>query len=127
MNRLVVDASAVLALLLDEPGADYVAEGRGRAAMSTVNACEVIERLIANGHSPARALQMLDALELNLADFTLDLAAAAARLKAGTRALGLSLGDRACLALALREGVPALTADREWAKLNIGVEIRVIR
>lgn len=127
MSRLVLDASAVLALLLEEPGADHVASERGRAAMTTVNACEVIERLAANGLSPARALQMLGALELDMADFTLELAAVAARLKAETRAAGLSLGDRACLALALRENVPVLTADREWAKVNIGVEIRLIR
>ena len=95
--------------------------------MTTVNACEVIERLAANGLSPARALQMLGALELDMADFTLELAAVAARLKAETRAAGLSLGDRACLALALRKNVPVLTADREWAKVNIGVEIRLIR
>lgn len=127
MNSVVLDASAVLALLLDERGADQVDGERDRAAISAVNAGEVIERLVALGRPAEDAVRTVEALELDIVDFTFDLAAIAARLRTKTRAVGLSLGDRACLALALREGLPALTADRGWSKVDVGIEVRLIR
>lgn len=127
MSSVALDASAVLALLLDEDGAALVAGQRRGARLVSVNACEVIERLLALGHSLDRAVDMIAALDLALMDFDFELAAMAASLKSRTRGGGLSLGDRACLALAHREGLPALTADRAWSKIDVGVEVRLIR
>jgi PIN domain nuclease of toxin-antitoxin system len=122
-----VDSSAVVAAILDEPGGDEMALRDGPFLLSAVNLCEVLERLGADGDTTARTLAMLEALGLMLVDFTPDLAAIAARLKAPTRSVGLSLGDRACLALALREQAPVLTGDRAWSKVDVGVEVVLIR
>ena len=99
----------------------------GPFLISTVNLCEVLERLAVGSAAEAPTLAMLEDLGLVLVDFTPDLAAIAARLKASTRSVGLSLGDRACLALALRERTPVLTGDRAWSKVDVGVEIVMIR
>ncbi len=122
-----MDSSAVVAAILEEPGGDEMARRDGPFLLSAVNLCEVLERLAADGDTTARTLAMLDALGLMLVDFTPDLAAIAARLKAPTRSVGLSLGDRACLALALREQAPVLTGDRAWSKVDVGVEVVLIR
>lgn len=127
MSRIVVDSSAVLAGLLSEPGGEAIASLDGPFLLSTVNACEVLERLIAEEFLVARAFAMLEDLNFDIIDFTLDLAVIAARLKASTRPIGLSLGDRACLALALRESLPVLTGDLDWTKVDVGVEVRLIR
>lgn len=127
MSRIVVDSSAVVAALLEEPGGEEMARRDGPFLISTVNLCEVLERLAVGSAAEAPTLAMLEDLGLVLVDFTPDLAAIAARLKASTRSVGLSLGDRACLALALRERTPVLTGDRAWSKVDVGVEIVMIR
>ena len=127
MSRIVVDSSAVVAALLEEPGGEEMARRDGPFLISTVNLCEVLERLAVGSAAEAPTLAMLEDLGLVLVDFTPDLAAIAARLKASTRSVGLSLGDRACLALALRERTPVLTGDRAGAKVYVGVAIVVIR
>ena len=127
MSRIVVDSSAVVAALLEEPGGEEMARRDGPFLISTVNLCEVLERLAVGSAAEAPTLAMLEDLGLVLVEFTPDLAAIAARLKASTRSVGLSLGDRACLALALRERTPVLTGDRAWSKVDVGVEIVMIR
>ena len=127
MSRIVVDSSAVVAALLEEPGGEEMARRDGPFLISTVNLCEVLERLAVGSAAEAPTLAMLEDLGLVLVDFTPDLAAIAARLKASTRSVGLSLGDRACLAHALRERTPVLTGDRAWTKVDVGVEIVMIR
>ena len=122
-----MDSSAVVAALLEEPGGEEMARRDGPFLISTVNLCEVLERLAVGSAAEAPTLAMLEDLGLVLVDFTPDLAAMAARLKAPTRSVGLSLGDRACLALALRERTPVLTGDRAWSKVDVGVEIVMIR
>ncbi len=122
----VLDASAVLALLFDEPGAetvaDMIADG---AAMSTVTHAEVGTVLIRNGRNP-NALALV-AAQVLVEPFNVADAETAAALIAQGATLGLSLGDRACLALAKRLRAPALTAERVWAQLDADIEITLIR
>ena len=123
----ILDASALLAFLFDEPGADRAADVLSRAAISTINWAEVVQRVIARGGNatPARD-DLLDA-GLELVPVSIGDAELAAVWQAPTRRLGLSLADRACLALAHRTGLPALTADRSWRDIDLGVDVEIIR
>ena len=119
MTSVVLDASAVLALVRDEPGADKVAPHVGRAAISAVNLQEVIKELLLSGLDEATTRDLLDELRLDVRAHDVDAAYSAADLHAQTRQYGRGLGDRSCLALAVQLGVPALTADREWKKVRV--------
>jgi ribonuclease VapC len=122
----VLDASAILAMLFDEPGAETVAEMiADGAAMSTVTHAEVGTVLIRTGRNP-NALALV-AAQVLVEPFSVADAETAAALIAQGATLGLSLGDRACLALAKRLRAPALTAERAWAQLEAGIEITPIR
>ncbi len=123
----VVDASALLALLHSEPGAEAVEEALEHAAISTVNWSEVCQRWLAHQVDVSDLRPDTEALGLEIVPFTVDDAEQAAELWSATRELGLSLGDRACLALARRLGRPALTADRAWLEADLGIEVRTIR
>jgi PIN domain nuclease of toxin-antitoxin system len=133
VSSAVLDASALLAYLRDEQGADMVADAiAAGAAISTVNLAEVLSRTADRGGDPARIMrQMTDRGLLDGAiatePFTAADAVEVARLRPSTRAQGLSLGDRACLALARRLHRPALTADTAWSGLDLGVELHQIR
>ncbi len=126
-DRIVLDASAVLAMIQQEPGGAAVAELLGRAVISSVNLAEVGSRVIDGGVDAQVAKRMLDDFYLEVPDFDAEMAHASAALRAETRFLGLSLGDRACLALGKTLGLPVLTADRAWGKLDIGVEVQLLR
>lgn len=119
MTSVVFDASAVLALVRDEPGADKVAPYVGRAAISAVNLQEIVKELLLSGLDEATTRELLDELRLDVRAHDVAAAYAAAALHAQTREYGRGLGDRSCLALAMQLGVPALTADREWKKVRI--------
>jgi ribonuclease VapC len=119
MASIVFDASAILALLRDEPGADVVAQYIGDGLISAVNLQEVIKGLLRREVPIDAALAMLDALHLDVRPHGRDDAVAAANLYPATKAFGSGLGDRTCMALAIAEGLPILTADREWAKIEI--------
>lgn len=119
MTSVVLDASAVLALIRDEPGADKVIPHVGRAAISAVNLQEVVKELLLSGLDEATTCELLDELRLDIRPHDATAAFAAAALDAQTRQYGRSLGDRSCLALAMQLGVPALTADREWEKVRV--------
>jgi PIN domain nuclease of toxin-antitoxin system len=123
----VIDASAALAVLLDEPQADRVVAFLSGGAMSAVNFSEVVAKLQERG-MPDRAIDLaLEHLNLDVVAFDQTQATSAGKLRARTRSAGLSLGDRACLALASALAVPAVTMDRGWAKVDAGAEVVVAR
>jgi len=124
----VLDASAILALLHREPGLEVVQASIAVSVVSSVNWAEVLQKVIARGaRGPEDVGEDLQYLGLDVMPFTIDDAARASGLWSMGRSAGLSLGDRACLSLALRLGLAALTADRRWATLEIGVEVQLIR
>jgi PIN domain nuclease of toxin-antitoxin system len=126
-QRLVLDASALLALLFREPGADLVRPVLRGAVMSTVNWTEVQQVILRRGGNVEGLRSDLGRRGLSFVSFDEDDADDAARLYPLTRGLQLSLADRACLALARRLSATVLTGDRVWADLDIGVEVRLIR
>ncbi len=124
---VAIDASVALILYFREAGFDAAnAIARG-GIISTVNVAEVLSRLARTGASPAEAMRELQRVNIEVVPFTLDHARRVAELGPLTRSAGLSLGDRACLALAMERGVAAATADRAWAELDLPVRIDVIR
>ena len=128
MSRIVLDSSALLVVLNREAGADKLPpELLSAATCSTVNLAEVHSKLIAHGFSEADAWKAALYPIGERADFTLDHAQIAGNLIRQTRRFGLSLGDRACLALALELGAPVYTADKAWKNLKLRVPIHVIR
>lgn len=124
----MLDASALLALLFREPGAERVAASLAQGAISAVNLAEVLGRLVRDGRPLAEAVHRLAALGLEVVPLDAERATAVAGLEPLTsRLAGLSLGDRCCLALALERGVPALTADGAWQRLPHPVRVELIR
>ncbi|MGI8681134.1 MAG: type II toxin-antitoxin system VapC family toxin [Mycobacteriales bacterium] len=124
-----VDASALLALMFTEQGAErFLSLAGQRPAMSTVNWSEVHQKLIQHGVDGRRLLSAVLDAGLEIMDLTVDRAERTADLWPATRLLGLSLGDRACLALALELRRPAVTADRSWSRLEIdGLDVHSLR
>ncbi len=129
MTEAVLDASALVALLRGEPGGIRVENALAESAMTTVNFAEVIGHFARKGASEAEIRSMLDPLPFARVPLDDELAYQAGILLPVTRSAGLSLGDRACLALARRLGVPALTADRAWRTIaeQAGVRVELIR
>jgi len=127
MAETVVDASALLALLNEEPGADTVAEALPGSAISAVNLSEVVSKL-SEGGMPVKAIyQALQPLGLEIVPFDEDQAYQTGFLRIATRDLGMSLGDRACLSLAAKLGAVALTADKAWCGVSMGTSVKLIR
>ena len=124
---VVLDASALLAYLQDEPGGEGVDRMLAESVMSSVNWAEVVQKSIAAGVEVDGMLDDLQSLGLRVEPFTLEDGERAGRLWEQTRQAGLSLGDRACLSLGLRLGVAVLTSDRAWARLNLAVNVQIIR
>ncbi|WP_260580744.1 type II toxin-antitoxin system VapC family toxin [Sphingopyxis sp. PET50] len=126
---VVLDASAVLSVLLAENGADVVAEHLSAARLGSVNMSEILAKLMEYGLSMRDARRQIVRLELGIHDFDSDQAERSALLRQPTRHLGLSLGDRACLALGQQLGLPILTADRRMAEAKslLEIDIRLIR
>lgn len=127
MAEWVVDASAVLAFLRDEPGGVLVEARLPRSIISSANLAEVASKLTDRGLAESEVRAILGGLSFEIAPVDAALGLRAGLLRSETRAFGLSLGDRMCLALAEREGLPAVTADRAWAETPLGVEIIAIR
>jgi PIN domain nuclease of toxin-antitoxin system len=128
MNEVVLDASAILAILFQERGREKLtAEILKDAVISTVNLAEVQSKLIKKGYPPEEAWE--DALSLvNLAEpYTSKHARIAGDLITTTEKHGLSLGDRSCLALAIALKAPVYTTEQSWRNLKLGVPIHVIR
>ncbi len=126
-DAIVVDASAIIALLVGEPITRFDSTRLAGASISAVNLSEVLARLQEFGTPESEAAAAVARLELRIVPFDEPLARAAARLRSLTRHVGLSLGDRACLALGEKLGYPVITADRVWGSLEIGVAVVVIR
>lgn len=127
MSPVVLDASAILALAHGEPGADSVEPLVAGSFVSSVNWSEVARVCLAVGRHPNALREVLTDAGCVTVEFGVEDAELAARLREGTRHVGLSLGDRACLALARRLRARAVTADRAWADIDVGVEILCVR
>jgi PIN domain nuclease of toxin-antitoxin system len=129
VSDVVLDASAVLAFLQQEPGAARVelALLEERCHLLTINLAEVLSRLSDWRVPVVEAEARIAAMDVELVPFDRQLARVTAELRQPTRNLGLSLGDRACLALARVMGGRALTADRSWAALDLGISTECIR
>lgn len=123
----VLDASALLAYLNAETGGENVAGWLRGARMSSVNHAEVLGKLVVGGMNAEQADKALAEFGYTVEAFTRSQSKRVAELLPITRSLGLSLGDRACLALAMEQDLPVLTADRAWGDLEIGLDIRLIR
>jgi PIN domain nuclease of toxin-antitoxin system len=126
MIENVLDASAALAVLQNETGKEKVEAILESSIISRVNAAEVLTKLVEKGLSIAEAREAFDNLDLTVIEFDEKQSLKAAELRPLTKHLGLSLGDRVCLALAIQEDVPAVTADKNWANLNF-CKIKIIR
>lgn len=129
MSGVILDASALLAMLREEPGSAEVAGIIHDARIGAVNYAEVISHFVHAGMPAIEVDSMLRPLPLSIVAADTETARLAGRLRALTSDAGLSLGDRFCLALALQEGLPAWTADRQWRSVaeRIGAKIFIIR
>jgi PIN domain nuclease of toxin-antitoxin system len=130
-DPVVLDASAILAFLLEEPGSEAVLalleDGNRLPLISSVNLCEVSTKLVALGGTASHVSMNTTPLLPYVVDFDAQQALYAGELARTTKRLGLSLGDRACLALATSRGAVAWTTDAAWLKLKIGVKMHMLR
>ena len=127
VSSCVLDASALLALLNQEPGEERVVEALASGAvMSTVNLSEVVAKLADIGMTERDIREAIEPLGIELADFDPSGAFSAGLLRPPSRRAGLSLGDRACVALGLHQGLPVLTADTAWSSLSLGGEMEIV-
>ena len=123
----VLDASAVLCLLQEEKGAERVAQALPAAIIGAVNYSEVVGKLTEAGIDGSTVDGLVDKLQLTVIPFDRAQARLAGSLRATTRKLGLSLGDRACLALATAQGATALTCERSWTKFEAPCKVETLR
>ncbi|MDA3630771.1 type II toxin-antitoxin system VapC family toxin [Saccharopolyspora sp. WRP15-2] len=123
----VLDTSAILAWLRGETGADRVGAVIDNATMSTVNWSELAQKLAQHGADAARTCDRLRTFGIAVEPFTADDAVRAGELWMRTRSAGLSLGDRACLALAIRLDAPVVTADKAWQDVDVQVSVELLR
>ena len=126
-RRYTLDASALLAIFNNESGSQEVEALLAKSHIGTVNLAEVAAKLSEYGTDDAEIVSSIGEMELSIVSFDERQALRAGVLRRATQRLGLSLGDRACLALAALTSTTVLTADKAWAKLDIGVNIQVIR
>ena len=127
MTEVVLDASALLARAFGEPGGERVAAVIAGASVSAANLAEVVQKLLDRGFTDQATQDFIRDLPCEIEPLEADSAVRVGFLRRSTQAFGLSLADRACLELAIRKGLPAFTADRAWAELDLGVEVVLIR
>lgn len=128
MNRIVLDASAILAVISGEPGAEKLTPSLlARAVGSAVNLAEVQTKLVTRGWTSEEAWEDATSPVREIVPFDAEQARMAGDLVMQTRLLGLSLGDRACLGLGIALEAPVYTADRTWTKLKVDVTVHVLR
>jgi ribonuclease VapC len=123
----VLDSSALIAFLRKEPGAEKVAAVLMRCCISAVNLAEVIGKMVEHGNPLEPVAYQVELLCIPAIPFNDEQGRLAASLRKTTRQFGLSFGDRACLALALKSGLPALTTQEAWSNCDVGVEVVQIR
>jgi ribonuclease VapC len=123
----VLDSSALLANIWNEPGAEIVAKHLSGAQMSAVNFAEVASKLSERGIDKQKWQSLIVGFGIEVIDFDQGQAIEVGLLREKTKAAGLSLGDRACIALALAKALPCLTADKVWAELGLGVDVKLVR
>ncbi len=124
---VVLDTSALLALILGEPGAEAVLAEADGALVCAVNLFEIIDVAARQGYDRASTREQLERLGIVFAPFDHAEATIAPTLPRKIGKRGLSLADRCCLAFAIARGLPVLTGDRDWAKLDLPIEVRLIR
>jgi PIN domain nuclease of toxin-antitoxin system len=124
---VILDASAMLALIFGERGAENVIPYAQGSQILAINFSEVVAQVIAIDGNPERAEVSASRLEINIVPFDRKHARLTAEIIKRTSAVGASLADRACLAFAEDGGLPVLTADKEWSKLGLPIDIRQIR
>jgi PIN domain nuclease of toxin-antitoxin system len=127
MSAVVLDASAVLAVINREHGSDAVIATLSDAHICAVNYTEVISKLVDRDVELSAAVSAISKLGVTVVAFDAELALSAAALRPVTRGQGVSLADRACLALAERHKAPALTGDRRWATLDVPAQVQLFR
>lgn len=129
MPACVIDTSAVFADLNEETGAEEARRWLRDAAISAINLQEIVSKALDKGVPAAGIPALIEALRLDVRSLDHDLAVAAGLMRDATKRVGLSHGDRACLALARKLGLPAVTADRAWAEIaeEIGVKVVLVR
>jgi PIN domain nuclease of toxin-antitoxin system len=130
-TKIVLDASSVIALINREKGCEIVEKYLEEAIISTVNFAEVISvvnrELFKSEADRIEGLKLITDTLPQIIDFDINQAIISGELDSITKKYGLSLGDRACLALAKYKNIPVLTADKTWSKLNLGIKIKLIR
>jgi ribonuclease VapC len=125
--RIVLDASAVIAVVKLEPGSDVVADVIDRSVLSAVNFSEVLTSLGNQGMPLPRVIEAIRLLRLEIVPYDAQQAMLTSSFRQPTKQHGLSLGDRACLALGRLLSFPVMTGDAVWAKVDVGVDVRLIR
>ena len=126
-DSFVLDASALLCLLHDEKGAGRVAEALPQSIVSAINLSEAVAKLADAGLPADHISTAIESLRLAIVSFDKDQAELAGLLRPKTRHAGLSLGDRACLALGLMRKAIVLTCDSAWSNLDLGVAVEQLR
>ena len=127
MTKIVFDSSAILALLKMESGHEIVSKNLEQAVVSSVNFCEVVSFLSKKTQKQDEMIKFLTETFDCIEDFNIEQSIIAGSFISVTKDYGLSLGDRACLALAKYKNIPVLTADKAWTKLNLGIKIKLIQ
>lgn len=124
---VVLDASALLAVLQNEAGTDVVVKSMRSAILSAVNLSETIAKAGSKTGRHATLYKMIDRFDIRIIPFDREEAALTAELRERTHGKNVSFADSACLSLALQHGLPVLTGDRKWQALDLGIDIRLIR
>ena len=127
MGRFVMDASAVIAVLREEPGAEQVIPHLFGSLISTVNLAEVFCKSQSRGILPATDALTIQQMKLEVVPFDAEQAQLLANILPKTLGSSVGFADRACMALAMQQQMPALTGDRDWLKHDAGVEIQLFR
>lgn len=127
VDTVVLDASAILAVIQSEPGGEFIVDLKSKPLASTVNIVEARTKLFDKGHNAELVEELMRLVDMIEVDFTSAQSRIASGMRDTTRHAGLSLGDRACLALATEKNAVAMTTDQQWTKVDVKVRVELIR